>query len=104
MLAHARRETPDTDLTRECIVSLLQETEGVCGIAEVEMNMTRDEGQNSAYTPSLDRKDVNKGYVKGNVWVVSLAANRMKGTRSVEEAREFIRLVVGIVLGGKVRK
>lgn len=34
---------------------------------------------------SIDRKDPTKGYVKGNVWVVSLRANTIKNDATLEE-------------------
>jgi hypothetical protein len=35
--------------------------------------------------PSLDRIDNSKGYLKGNVWVISWRANRIKGNASIAE-------------------
>lgn len=40
---------------------------------------------NKSYAPSLDRKDPRLGYVKGNIWVVSLKANTMKNDATLEE-------------------
>lgn len=40
-------------------------------------------------SPTLDRKDNSKGYVPGNVWVISHRANTMKGSSSMEELRTF---------------
>ena len=38
-------------------------------------------------TPSIDRIDSNKGYVKGNIRVISLRANHLKNNATVEEMR-----------------
>lgn len=40
-------------------------------------------------SPSLDRIDNTKGYTKGNVWVVSWLANKMKATASKEQLLTF---------------
>ena len=38
-------------------------------------------------SPSLDRIDSSKGYVKGNVWVISLKANTIKSNASLDELK-----------------
>ena len=40
-------------------------------------------------SPALDRIDNTRGYVPGNVWVISHRANRMKGNATKKELREF---------------
>jgi hypothetical protein len=44
-------------------------------------------GQNSVCpnSPTLDRIDSAKGYVKGNVWVISYKANTIKSNATIEE-------------------
>jgi len=42
-------------------------------------------GHVTAHSPSLDRIVPHLGYVKGNVWVISWRANRLKGNASIEE-------------------
>lgn len=37
------------------------------------------------YSPSLDRVDASKGYVKGNVWIVGYRANLIKNDGTAEE-------------------
>ncbi len=43
---------------------------------------------------SLDRIDNSKGYVVGNVQVISLLANQMKSTANIAQLRAFARWVV----------
>lgn len=46
----------------------------------------KDNYENS---PSLDRIDNSKGYVKGNIWVISKKANSMKNSASFSELNTF---------------
>lgn len=41
------------------------------------------------YAPSLDRINPKRGYVKGNIEVISRKANVMKNNASIEELLEF---------------
>lgn len=46
-------------------------------------------------SPSLDRVDSSKGYVKGNVRVISHRANMLKNNATVEELRLVIKYIEG---------
>lgn len=45
------------------------------------------------YAMSIDRKDPTKGYVPGNVWVISRKANVMKNNATPEELKLFAEWV-----------
>jgi hypothetical protein len=46
-----------------------------------------------AGSPSLDRIDPTKGYVKGNVWIISHRANRIKSDATHEELKLVAKAV-----------
>ena len=46
---------------------------------------------NSDYSPSLDRVDSSKGYIKGNVRVISKRANVLKNNATVEELKAVLK-------------
>jgi hypothetical protein len=51
-------------------------------------------------SPSLDRKDSTKGYIPGNVWVISYRANRIKNDATLTEftlMAHNLRLLLGDV-------
>jgi hypothetical protein len=59
-----------------------------CPILKCEFDHARRKGRkwNGA---SIDRIDNNKGYVKGNVWIISDLANRMKQNATIEQLKLF---------------
>jgi len=44
----------------------------------------------SDYSPTIDRVIPSKGYVKGNVAIISLRANRKKQDSSIEEVEHIL--------------
>ncbi len=52
-------------------------------------------GQVSDNSPSLDRVDNLKGYIKGNVRVISSKANRLKSDGLLEQFENIIRYIKG---------
>lgn len=52
--------------------------------------IAKTEGRASDSSPSLDRVIPSQGYVRGNIVVVSLKANRIKSDSSVEELRQLV--------------
>lgn len=47
--------------------------------------LTKGKGESTPNSPSIDRIDSSKGYVKGNVWIVSRRANTIKNDASIQE-------------------
>lgn len=56
--------------------------------------MSPASGKAQASSPSLDRIDSSKGYVPGNVWVISHKANAMKNNASQDELTTFARNIL----------
>lgn len=47
------------------------------------------------FNPSIDRVDNSKGYIPGNVRIISWAANTWKGARTAEEVRALLKYMEG---------
>ena len=63
-----------------------------CPILGIEL--VRDNRKVQENSPTLDRIDQSKGYIKGNVWVISFKANTMKNNASKEELLKFSRAIL----------
>lgn len=59
-------------------------------------------GKTTINSPSLDRLDNNEGYIKGNVWIISHLANRIKSDASDEELYNFCNWVRGVKIYSEV--
>ena len=56
-----------------------------CPLLGIKLEVGRAEDGNVDNSPSIDRIDPTKGYVKGNVWVISNRANTIKNSATVAE-------------------
>ena len=61
----------------------------LCPLLEVPLILGTAE--NYEFSPSIDRIDSSKGYIKGNVRVISLLANRMKSNANQEQCILFAK-------------
>jgi hypothetical protein len=61
-----------------------------CPLLGTKLVKTLGKGLDINTTASLDRKDNTKGYVKGNVWVVSYRANTIKNNATLGELRQIV--------------
>ena len=60
-----------------------------CPIMGVELNYFSDRSCNKNNSPSIDRVDPSKGYVKGDVAIICYRANRIKNDGTAEELRRI---------------
>lgn len=60
-----------------------------CPLLGIELKVGKDSITDNS--PTLDRIDNSKGYIKGNVWVISNRANRIKNCASLEEFRMILK-------------
>lgn len=65
-----------------------------CPILNIKLKMHKGRSGGNPNSPALDRVDNNKGYVKGNVMVMSHLANMMKSSATTEEMIKFAEWVI----------
>jgi len=59
-----------------------------CPVLQIKLNLTNERADNDS--PSIDRIDNSKGYIKGNIEVISYRANRLKNDASLEELLKLV--------------
>ena len=86
----------ELDITPEYLKEVFENQNGMCVYTKVPMklwNYKTKGGNDKIYTASLDRIDSSKGYIKGNVQFISMAANLFKSTMSHEETIRFCKII-----------
>ena len=67
----------------------------VCPILEIPLY--RGTNRKNDNSPSLDRIDNSKGYIKGNVRIISNLANTMKNKASIEQLKTFAKNIIAYI-------
>ena len=68
--------------------------DGLCPVFGFEMVHGECEEHGRNNSPSIDRIDPNKGYVKGNIQIISNLANSMKQNATPEQMMQFAQWVI----------
>jgi hypothetical protein len=88
----AIKDGRDFDITIEDLLPLPT----VCPVFGTPINYTGTQARGFVdNSPSIDRIDSSKGYIKGNVQIISWRANRVKSDASVEELEAVIKYMKG---------
>lgn len=93
LLRQARRRAKDLGI--ECTIRArdIPDPPEVCPILGVKLVKNQGSWSNDSY--SLDRVDSSKGYIPGNVRVISWRANNLKSNMTVEEVERLLRYMKG---------
>lgn len=70
----------------------------------LEIPISKSDGVLSGSSPSLDRIIPEKGYIKGNIQVISYKANAMKQGASLEELQTLVRNLEIVINGPPLRQ
>lgn len=95
-LKTAKQRKHKVDIDCGYLSNLWIKQKGLCALTGLNITLkthtttSRDLGLTTA---SLDRIDSSKGYIKGNVQFVCVGINLLKGQRTNEEVKEFLKLL-----------
>lgn len=64
-----------------------------CPVLGIELDYWGEAGTRVENSPSFDKLDPSKGYVKGNVQIISWRANRIKNDGTAEEHRKIAEYI-----------
>jgi hypothetical protein len=82
LLTRAKKSAKERGLAFDLDIGDIQVPD-VCPVLKVPMEYK------TPYAPSVDRIDSSKGYIKGNIQVMSWKANTMKSSATAEELKSF---------------
>lgn len=95
LLNECKRRAKDKDLEFNLDLSDIIIPE-VCPYMGTPLVLKLGQGKRTWSNPSVDRIDSTKGYIKGNVQVVSGLANKMKSNATKEELITFAKGVLSL--------
>jgi hypothetical protein len=81
------------DLTIEYAWSVFEEQKGKCALSGIDLFFGKNSEDRAGTTASIDRIDVNQGYVTGNIQWVHKKVNIMRNVYSIEEYIDICRKV-----------
>lgn len=84
MLKSAKKSGRKVSITLEDLKKLVVEK---CPILGIRLDWADDHEGLTAFSPSLDRIDSTKGYDKGNIWIISWRANKLKSDATPKELK-----------------
>jgi hypothetical protein len=84
---HGKNRTLRKNLTDEMYLALYRTH---CPLLGIELTYNYTGGNVPNNYASLDKIDPNKGYVEGNVQILSFRANTLKGDATIEELRMLV--------------
>jgi len=90
-LHSAKHRCKDSDIPFDLDVDDLKPWPMVCPVLGVKIDWLYDSRGGSDNSPSIDRLDPNKGYVAGNVEIISNRANRIKNDADLDEVRAVVQ-------------
>ena len=92
-----KKEVP-FNLDKEYLISIFPK-DWICPILKIKMKPNMGSNNVSRFSPSLDKIDPLKGYIKGNVRFVSLVANMMKLDATESELNDLLKHIQNIKIG-----
>lgn len=88
----AKIDGREFDITIEDLLPL----PSVCPVLGIDINYAGTKARGFVdNSPSIDRIDSSKGYIKGNVQIISWRANRVKSDASIKELEAVIKYMKG---------
>ena len=88
------------EINSEYLYELYDQQEGLCALSGI--RMTWAGGGIKPTSVSVDRIDMAKGYVKGNVRIVCMAVNAFRMTMNDQELFKFAKALVSNMEGQKM--
>jgi hypothetical protein len=90
----AKKRGMEFSITRDYLLKLYHDQNGKCRATGQILKIPTEVDSKTPWTVSIDRIDNNKGYIKGNVQLVSQIYNLCKNIWSEDDVLEFCKCVL----------
>jgi hypothetical protein len=88
----AKRRNIEFRLTKEDLILPTH-----CPVLGLELSYSGSPGFNKNDRATIDRIDNTKGYIPGNVWIISRLANTMKNSANLDQLKTFCEKIPNLI-------
>lgn len=89
----AKKKGIEFSISKEYLESIWPK-DNLCPALKIPLTSEGEKGRRTRFSPSLDRIDNSKGYIEGNIQIISWQANTMKSNATEDQLKSFANWIL----------